>query len=59
MEDAVSNAYEAALDHRGKKDTPEIILLSPGAYADEFYTNEFERGAEFRKAVQKILSEKR
>ena len=59
MDEVVSSAYETALDHRGKRDTPEIILLSPGAYADEYYTNEFERGNAFRRAVQKVLSEKR
>ena len=55
MEDAVNKAYENALEHRGKRDTSEIILLSPGAYADEFYANEFERGREFRNAVLRLL----
>ena len=59
MDDAVSAAYSAALEHRGGRDNSEIILISPGAYADECFTNEFERGAEFRKSVAKILSEQR
>ena len=59
MQDATMAAYVAALDHRGKRDTPEIILLSPGAYADEYFANEFERGSEFRRAVHRLLSEKR
>ena len=59
MAEAVNKAYETALSHQGGRDTSEIILLSPGAYADEYFANEFERGAEFRKETQKILSEKR
>ena len=59
MEEAVASAYGSALGHRGTRDTSEIILLSPGAYADEYFANEFERGSEFRQAVQKLLSEKR
>ncbi len=56
--EAVEKAYETALSHQGGRDTSEIILLSPGAYADEFFTNEFERGSDFRKATLRILSEK-
>lgn len=59
MKEAVNAAYSAALSHRAGRDNPEIILLSPGAYADEYFTNEFERGEEFRKAVSAILSKKR
>ncbi len=59
MDDAVGAAYQAALAHRGRKDTSEIILLSPGAYADEFFANEFDRGAAFRKAVQAVISKQR
>lgn len=58
MKDAVQNAYATALDHQGGRDNPEIILLSPGAYADECFTNEFERGSEFRKEVKYLISEK-
>ena len=54
MEDAVRSAYGAALSHRGRRDSSEIILLSPGAYADEHFANEFERGAAFRAAVEAI-----
>ncbi len=59
MEDALMSAYNAALYHRGGRENPEIILLSPGAYADEYFSNEFERGALFKKAVTALLSEKR
>ena len=58
MDDAIRAAYQAALMHRGGRDTSEIILLSPGAYADECFANEFERGEAFRRAVMKLLSEK-
>lgn len=58
MDDAVEMAYETALDHRGARDNPEIILLSPGAYANEYFTNEFERGSAFRSAVTELLSKK-
>ena len=54
MGDAVRSAYGAALSHRGRRDSSEIILLSPGAYADEHFANEFERGAAFRAAVEAI-----
>ena len=58
MDEAVEMAYETALDHRGARDNPEIILLSPGAYANEYFTNEFERGSAFRRAVTELLSKK-
>ncbi len=58
MEDAVKAAYDTALYHRDGRDNPEIILLSPGSYADEYFTNEFERGNAFRNAVSELLSEK-
>ena len=38
------------------RDTSEIILLSPGAYADEYYANEFERGRAFRSYVRRLLA---
>ena len=57
MDDAVRDAYSKALSHKGKREIPEIILLSPGAYADEFYANEFERGKEFRSSVLCLLDE--
>ena len=56
MEDAVSAAITAAEERRGVKNTSEIVLLSPGAYADEHYANEFERGREFRTIVEEIAN---
>ena len=55
MNEAVKSAYSSALSHRGKRDTTEIILLSPGAYADEYFSNEFERGARFKEAVLALI----
>ena len=54
MEDAVRDAFRKAREHRGKRDSSEIILLSPGAYADEHFANEFERGSAFRSAVEAV-----
>ena len=55
MEDAVASAIEAAEARRGNRNTSEIILLSPGAYADEHFTNEFERGSAFRTIAERII----
>ena len=58
MEDAVDAAYQAALAHQRGRDASEIVLLSPGSYADEYFANEFERGRIFRSYVQKLFSGK-
>lgn len=58
MEDAVDAAYKAALAHQRGRDASEIILLSPGSYADEHFANEFERGRIFRNCAMKIASGK-
>ena len=58
MEDAVDAAYKAALAHQRGRDASEIVLLSPGSYADEHFANEFERGRIFRSYVQKLFSGK-
>ena len=58
MEDAVDAAYQAALAHQRGRDASEIVLLSPGSYADEHFANEFERGRIFRSYVQKLFSGK-
>ena len=55
MEDAVAAALSNAEERRGSRHTSEIILLSPGAYADEHFTNEFERGRAFRESVERIV----
>ncbi len=54
MEDAVNAAIGTIIERRGVKNTSEIVLLSPGAYADEHFTNEFERGREFRTIADRI-----
>lgn len=56
MEDAVDSAMESVRSRRGSRDTSEIILLSPGAYADEHFANEYERGRIFRSYVRKLLT---
>ena len=56
MEDAVDSAMESVKSRRGSRDTSEIILLSPGAYADEHFANEYERGRIFRSYVRKLLT---
>lgn len=55
MEDAVEAAISNVDNRRGHRSTSEIVLLSPGAYADEHFTNEFERGREFRTIVEKTI----
>ena len=55
MEDAISASIDTINERRGIKNTSEIILLSPGAYADEHFTNEFERGKEFRTIAESIV----
>ena len=55
MEDAVSAALQAAAERRGSRNTSEIVLLSPGAYADEHFINEFERGKEFRTIAERLI----
>ena len=54
MEDAVDAAIGTIMERRGVKNTSEIVLLSPGAYADEHFANEFERGREFRTIADRI-----
>ena len=54
MEDAVDAAIGTIMERRGVKNTSEIVLLSPGAYADEHFANEFERGREFRTIAERI-----
>ncbi len=56
VEDAVDAAYKAALEHQRGRDASEIILLSPGGYADEFFANEYERGKNFRIYSRKLIS---
>lgn len=56
MEDAVDAALESARARQRGRDTSEIILLSPGAYADENFANEFERGRAFRNYIRKLLA---
>ena len=55
MENAVAASIDTINERRGFKNTSEIVLLSPGAYADEHFTNEFERGREFRTIVERII----
>ena len=56
MDEAVGHAYSAALEHRGGREhLSEFILLSPGAYADKHYENEFERGQAFRASVRRLF----
>lgn len=56
MDEAVDNAIRMAKSRQRGRDTSEIILLSPGAYADEYYANEFERGRAFRSYVRRLLA---
>ena len=56
MDEAVDNAIRMAKSRQRGRDTSEIILLSPGAYADEYYANEFERGRAFRSYVRRFLA---
>ena len=56
MEDAVDSSIRNAVSRQRGRDTSEIILLSPGAYADEYYANEFERGRAFRSYIRKLLA---
>ncbi len=55
MSDAVNAALEEVNKRRGTRSTSEIILLSPGAYAEEHFSNEFERGKEFRAIADEII----
>ena len=59
MDEAVDNALKNAKGRQRGRDTSEIILLSPGAYADEYYANEFERGRAFRSYVRKLLAQEK
>ena len=56
MEDAVDAALQSARARQRGRDTSEIILLSPGAYADENFANEFERGRAFRNYIRKLIA---
>lgn len=56
MKEAVMTAYQNAIEHRGgREQLSEFILLSPGAYSDGNYENEFERGQVFRGVVRQIF----
>lgn len=51
MEDAVSDAFKTIVPDDGKQ---EVVLLSPGAMAYEYFTDEFDRGELFSLACKKI-----
>lgn len=49
LESAVEKAYELAL-----KISPSVVLFSPGATSFSMFNNEFHRGKEFNKIVEKL-----
>jgi UDP-N-acetylmuramoylalanine--D-glutamate ligase len=55
INDAVAQSYSEVMNFQNEKSQAKIVLLSPGCASFGMFQNEFDRGDEFKKAVEKII----